>query len=97
MKILESEYPPPPRALSSPVRRLNNQKGLKTNIYNDSTKPNTNPFPHNDLTGGTIEPCDAFTLQTGDSSFKICYFYKCVHYISAKITLVLSVSIIVGG
>ena len=101
IKISESEYP---RALSSLTRRLNNQKGLKITIYNDITKPNTKPVPtqtHNGLTGGTIEPCNAFqvtlqTVETGERSFKICYSYKCVHYISAKITLVSSVSIFVG-
>ena len=35
-------------------------------------------------------------IKTGDSSCKICYFYKCVHYVSAKIVLVSSATILVG-
>ena len=34
--------------------------------------------------------------KNGDISCKICHFYKCVYYISAKIILVSSASIFVG-
>ena len=50
----------------------------------------------NDSQGELVTTITQNFGKNGDIGCKICHFYKCVYYISAKIILVSSASIFVG-